>query len=317
MVLTEYSWGNNRRFNSYAGYFKKTFGQRVQKLTVDAGFSCPNRDGVVARGGCTYCDNNSFNPSYCVSSKSITQQIKEGIEFHSNRYRRTDKFIVYFQAYSNTYASVEHLKKLYSEAIEYPDIIGLVIGTRPDCVDSEKLDYLADLSKKYYISVEYGVESCYDATLKRINRGHDFECSRKAVEATASRGIKTGIHIIFGLPGESKRQMLDEAEIISRLPINSVKFHQLQLIKNTAITKEYMQNPNDFYIFNVPEYIDFITDIAEKLRPDIIIERIAGEVPPRYLAVPAWCSLRNDQLLALFEKNLEKRNTQQGILYRN
>ena len=311
----EYLWGDGRRFNSYAGYFRRQFGQRVQKLTVDAGFTCPNRDGSLARGGCTYCDNNSFNPSYCVPTKPVGQQIEEGIEFHSRRYRRANKFLVYFQAYSNTYAPLAHLRRLYTEALSRPEIAGLVIGTRPDCVDGEKLDLLAELSATHYIAVEYGVESCYDKTLTRINRQHNFECSRRAIEATAARGIKTGIHLIFGLPGESKQQMLDEIGIVSQLPINSIKFHQLQLLKNTRITQEYLSQPDDFHLFEVAEYIDFITDVAERLRPDIIIERIAGEVPPKYLAIPSWSSLRNDQLLALFEQNLEKRNTHQGIFF--
>jgi radical SAM protein (TIGR01212 family) len=310
--LNKYPWGDSRRFNSYAGYFGRTFGGRVQKVSVDAGFTCPNRDGLLGRGGCTYCDNDSFNPSYCVPSKSVTEQIEEGIEFHARRYRRADRFLAYFQAYSNTYAPLEQLKKIYSEALQYPGVIGLVIGTRPDCVDSGKLDYLAELSKTHHIIVEYGIESCYDRTLKRINRKHDFECSRRAVEETAARGITVGAHLIFGLPGETVQEMLDEADIISGLPINSVKFHQLQLLKNTKMTEEYMRNPSDFHIFDVPEYIDFITGIIENLRPDIVVERIAGEVPPKFLAVPAWCSLRNDQLLALFEKNLEIENTWQG-----
>jgi radical SAM protein (TIGR01212 family) len=312
LIDNKFLWGDKRRFNSYAGYFERTFGGRVQKVSIDAGFTCPNRDGSLGKGGCTYCDNNSFNPSYCVPRKSITMQIAEGIEFHAGRYRRADKFLAYFQAYSNTYAPLERLKKMYSEALEYPGVIGLVIGTRPDCVDSHKLDYLSELAQKYHIVLEYGIESCYDKTLSRINRKHNFECSRKAIEETAARGIITGVHLMFGLPGETVREMLDEADIISALPISSVKFHQLQLLKNTKITEEYMCNPSDFHIFDVPEYIDFMTKIVEKLRPDIVVERIAGEVPPRFLAVPAWCSLRNDQLLCLFEKNLKTKDTWQG-----
>jgi release factor-specific protein-(glutamine-N5) methyltransferase len=311
-VTAKYVWGDGRRFNSYAGYFRRLFGQRVQKLTVDAGFTCPNRDGSLGRGGCTYCDNNSFNPSYCEPSKPIVQQIEEGIEFHTRRYRRAHKFLAYFQAYSNTYAPIEQLRRLYNEALVHPEIVGLVIGTRPDCVDEEKLDMLAELSEKHYIAIEYGVESCYDATLKRINRLHNFECSQQAIESTAARGIKTGIHLIFGLPGETKQQMLDEIDLISQLPVHSVKFHQLQLLKNTQITREYTEKPEDFHLFDVEEYIDFMTDVVERLRPDIIIERIAGEAPPKYLAVPTWRSLRNDSLLAMFEQNLEKRNTYQG-----
>ncbi|MDR0384781.1 MAG: TIGR01212 family radical SAM protein [Prevotellaceae bacterium] len=309
---SKYFWGDDRRFNSYAGYFARKFGGRVQKVSVDAGFTCPNRDGLLGIGGCTYCNNSSFNPSYCKPDKPVGKQIAEGIEFHARRYRRADKFLAYFQAYSNTYAPLERLKQAYSEALEYPGVTGLVIGTRPDCVDSSKLDYLADLSQKYHIVLEYGIESCYDRTLERINRRHDFECSRRAVEETARRGISTGVHLMFGLPGETVEDMLDEVDIISALPVNSVKFHQLQLLKNTKITEEYLHSPSDFHVFDVPEYIDFMTEAVERLRPDIVVERIAGEVPPRFLAVPAWCSLRNDRLLALFEKNLEIKDTWQG-----
>lgn len=307
-----FPWGDNRRFNSYASYFRRILGERVQKVTIDAGFTCPNRDGTAGKGGCTYCDNSSFNPSYCMPRKTIAEQIKTGIEFHHNRYRKANKFLAYFQAYSNTYAPIEHLKKLYSQALEYPGVVGIVIGTRPDCIDEQKLDYLQQLSEKYHVVVEYGVESCYNKTLKRINRCHTFECSVKAIEQTHKRGIHTGIHIMFGLPGETKEEMLKEAEIISALPINSVKFHQLQLLKNTRITEEYYKNPGDFYMFEVPKYINFIIDFTEKLNPNIVIERIAGEVPPHFLAVPAWCSLRNDQLLALFEKRLDERQTWQS-----
>lgn len=309
-----YPWGDERRFNSYSRHFKRTFGERVQKVTIDAGFTCPNRDGTSGIGGCTYCDNNSFNPSYCFPHKSILAQIEEGIEFHARRYRRADKYLAYFQAYSNTYAHLSHLEKLYSEALSHPLIAGLVIGTRPDCIDAEKLDYLVSLSKapkKPYVAIEYGLESCYDKTLLRINRGHDFECSRKAVEDTAAKGLNVGVHLIFGLPGESKPEMLDEIAVLSSLPVDSVKFHQLQLLRNTRITKEYFENPSDFHLFEPHEYIDFITDVVERLRPDITVERIAGEVPPRFLALSAQWP-RNDTMLTLFEKNLEKRNTWQG-----
>jgi len=311
-----YPWGDSRRFNSYAAYFKRAFGKRIQKVTIDAGFTCPNRDGSLGTGGCSYCNNSSFNPSYCSPKKSITQQINEGIEFHINRYRRADKFLAYFQAYSNTYAPLEYLKKIYSEALSHPSIIGLVIGTRPDCIDSEKLDYFQMLSEKYYVVLEYGIESCYNKTLERINRCHNFECSCSAIEQTASRGINTGAHIIFGLPGETRKEMMEEVNILSKLPINSIKFHQLQILKDTKIAQEYETNPASFHIFNVEEYLEFIIDVVERLNPDIVLERIAGEVPPRYLALQVWSSLRNEQLISLFEKNLEKRNTWQGRLYR-
>ena len=223
----------NKRYNSYSAYFKELFGGRVQKLTIDAGFTCPNRDGNKGVGGCTYCNNDAFNPSYCVPDKSISTQISQGIEFHSKRYRRANNFLAYFQAYSNTYGSLEHLKKLYDEALSYPGVVGLVIGTRPDCIDDQKLRYFAELAKEKYIIIEYGIESCYNSTLESINRGHTFEETKEAIINTAGYGIHTGSHIIFGLPGESREQMLAQAEIISALPLNTIKFHQLQIIKGT------------------------------------------------------------------------------------
>jgi radical SAM protein (TIGR01212 family) len=307
-----YIWGDNRRFNSYASYFKRTFGQRVQKLTIDAGFTCPNRDGKVGVNGCTYCDNKAFNPSYCTKTKSISQQIEEGIEFHAKRYRRAEMFLAYFQAYSNTYAPLQILKQRYGEALAQPKIIGLVIGTRPDCIDDETLDYLAEISKTKYVIVEYGLESCYNAILQRINRGHDFETSVKAICKTAERGIKCGAHIIFGLPGETPQMMLDESKILSSLPLDTIKFHQLQIIKGTKMESEFYEKPQDFHVFSVDEYIDFFVKFAEQLNPEIVIERFVGEVPPRFLSQSAWSLLRNDQLLAKFEKRLEELDTYQG-----
>ena len=244
-----FPWGHHRRFNSYNEYFKKTFGQRVQKLSIDAGFTCPNRDGTVGRGGCTFCNNDAFNPSYCQPEKSIRQQIEEGKQFHAWRYRRAIDYLAYFQAFSNTFAPLEHLKKIYDEALAVDGIIGLVIGTRPDCIDDEKLDYFQELSKNHYLIIEYGIESCYDETLERINRGHTFGQSVEAIEKTTSRGIKTGAHIIFGLPGETTAQMMAEAEILSKLPLNTLKFHQLQIVKNTSMALEYLNQPENFTFF--------------------------------------------------------------------
>ena len=310
-----YSWGDSRRFNSYIGYFKKEFGGRVQKLSINAGFTCPNRDGTKGKGGCTFCNNDAFNPSYCVPDKSITQQISEGISFHSKRYKKPVGYLAYFQAYSNTYSSLENLKKIYTEAIQCNEIKGLVIGTRPDCIDAEKLDFLKELSKKFYIAVEYGVESCYNKTLIKINRGHDFETSVEAIEKTAERGIKTGAHIIFGLPGESRDEMLNEADIISKLPLHSIKFHQLQIIKNTVLAEEFLRNPNDFDLFLLEEYIEFIVKFIEKLNPQFVIERIAGESPPYTNISPVKWGLRNDEILKMFEQKLERLNTWQGKFF--
>ncbi len=308
----KYPWGHSRRFNAYSNYILKEFGERVQKLSIDAGFTCPNHDGTVGTGGCTYCNNNAFNPSYCTPSKSISQQIIEGIEFHQKRYRRANKYLAYFQPFSNTYAPLDKLRNIYNEALKFPEVIGLVIGTRPDCIDDEKLEFFSELSKKYYVIIEYGIESCYDKTLERVNRGHSFEQSVKAITKTAQKGIKTGAHIIFGLPGETKQEMLDEADILSELPLNNIKFHQLQIIKDTEMAKEYREKPENFNLFSLNEYIDFIITFLERLTPDIVIERFAGEVPPRFLSGPNWGLIRNDQILNLIKKKLYEKNTWQG-----
>jgi len=309
-----FPWGHHRRFNAYAQYFKKHFGERVQKLSIDAGFTCPNRDGTVARGGCTYCNNESFNPSYCTTDKSVKQQLEEGIEFHGNRYRRADKYLAYFQAYSNTYKPLSELKGIYSQALSVPGVVGLVIGTRSDVIDEEKLEYLAKLAEDNYIIVEYGIESCYDSTLEKINRGHDFENVVNAINLTHEYGLKVGGHMIFGLPGESRKMMLDEAAILNKLPLDTVKFHQLQIITNTAMAIDYKLNPEAYKLFELDEYVEFIVDFVERLSPDFVIERFAGEVPPRFLAGPSWGRIRNDQILNKIEKELKDRDSWQGKL---
>ncbi len=307
-----YPWGHSRRFNAYSDYFKRTFGRRVQKISVDAGFTCPNRDGTLAKGGCTYCNNRAFNPSYCNPSKSIEQQVMEGIEFHKVRYRRAKDYLVYFQPYSNTYASIERLKELYEQALSVEGVVGLVIGTRPDCVDEEKLEYLAALSKKYYIMVEYGVESIYNETLKRINRWHSYEQSREAIEATAAYGLPVGAHFIFGLPGESRQMMIDSVKEVSSLPLTTIKFHQLQIVQGTAMAVDFGKHPDDYDLFSFEDYVDFIINYVEQLNPSFIVERFAGEVPPRFLAGPGWGKIRNDQINHAIEKTMEERNTWQG-----
>ena len=278
----EFAWNHHRRFNAYANYFKNRFGERVQKLSIDAGFTCPNRDGSLGTGGCTYCNNDAFNPSYCQPGKPIEQQIREGMDFHKNRYRRAGKYLAYFQAYSNTYAGLDELKKIYYQALQFPEVIGLVIGTRPDCITEDHLKYFKELSEKYYIIIEYGIESCYDKTLQRINRGHTFQQAVDTIRLTAGYGLKTGAHMMFGLPGETKEEMLAEAEILSELPLNNIKFHQLQIIKGTQMEKEYQQNPETFTFFELEEYVEFIIRFLERLNPNFVVERFAGEVPPRF-----------------------------------
>lgn len=304
-----------KRYNSFVGYFKEKYGRRLQKIVVDAGFTCPNRDGSVGLGGCTYCNNDAFHPNYSTPDKSIMQQLEEGIQFHLNRYRTTEDYLAYFQSYSNTYAPLEDLKKLYAQALAHPNVKGIVIGTRPDCVNEEKLDYLAELSRETIVIVEYGIESCYDKTLRRINRGHDYATAVRAVEATAARGIHQGAHFIFGLPGESREELMGMAGMINRLPINSVKFHQLQIIKGTAMEAEFARYPKDFVQFSLEEYLDFFVDFLELLRPDLYIERFAGEVPPRFVNSTPWGKVRNVELLRMLEKRLLERNTYQGAKY--
>ena len=312
-----YPWGDNRRFNSYSNYFTKQFGGRVQKISIDAGFSCPNRDGIISTGGCTFCSNEAFNPSYCRPEKPIKQQIEEGIAFHQRRYRRASKYLAYFQPFSNTYKPLEKLKGIYQQALEMPEIAGIVIGTRPDLVDEQILQYLNKIQQTHYVMLEYGVESIYDETLLRVNRGHDFATAERAIRLTAQYGIPCGAHFIFGLPGETKAMMLDAADIISRLPLTTVKFHQLQIFKDTKMAEEYQQHPENFHLFDLEEYIDFVIDFAERLNPDIVIERFAGEVPPRYLVSEPWMKLRYDEVLARIEKRMEERETWQGRYYQD
>jgi len=310
-----YPWGHGRRFNAYSNYFRTIYGARVQKVSIDAGFTCPNRDGSKSTGGCTYCNNDAFNPSYCESVKPVSVQIGEGIEFHRWRYNEAVSYLAYFQAYSNTYAPVETLKRLYEEALSYPGVIGLIIGTRPDCIDDEKLEYLKELSDRYYIAVEYGIESCYNKTLRRINRGHSFEDAVFALEKTAAFGINAGAHFIFGLPGETREEMLKEVDIISGLPIKTVKFHQLQIIKGTTMENEFKQTPGDFELFGWEDYLDFFISFLERLNPDIVVERFTGEAPPRFLTGEGWGKKRTDQIVSLIEKRLEELDTWQGRIY--
>ncbi len=303
------------RYNSYIGYFKKTYGERLQKVVVDAGFTCPNRDGLVGTGGCTYCDNAAFHPGYSTAGIPIHEQIDEGIKFHRVRYRKAEKFLAYFQPYSNTYAPLERLREVYEEALSHPLVAGIVIGTRPDCVDGDKLDYLASLARDHVVVIEYGIESVYDRTLQRINRGHSFEDAVRAVEMTTARGLTQGAHFIFGLPGETVGDMLAYAPIINKMSLHSVKFHQLQIVRGTAMEREFASHPSEFVTFSLDEYLDFIADLLERLRPDLYIERFAGEVPPRFVNSTPWGLLRNTELIRLLEQRLESRDTWQGRLY--
>lgn len=317
-----------KRYNTFVGYYRRQYGERLQKLVIDAGFTCPNRDGTVGRGGCSFCDNAAFHPSYSTSGKSISEQIDEGIEFHQVRYRNTKHYLAYFQSYSNTYAPISRLRELYLAALTHPKIVGIVIGTRPDCVDEEKLDFLAGLKageglgdwhrdgfEHPVVKVEYGIESCYDETLLRVGRGHDVAVAEKAVRMSAERGLEPGAHFILGLPGETREMLLGQCRFISSLPLHSVKFHQLQIVKGTRMEKEFAQVPQDFLRLSLPDYLDMVIDILERLRPDLYIERVAGEVPPRFVNETQWGLIRNFQILHLLDERLSERNTWQGRLY--
>jgi len=285
-------------------------------VSLNTGFSCPNRDGTIGYGGCTYCNNEAFNPSYCDPAKSITAQLDEGIAFLKRRYKNVSKFIAYFQAYTNTYATVELLEKRYREALAHKDIVGISVGTRPDCVDSTKMDLLEFLSKTNFVSLEFGIESCYDETLKLINRGHTFDQSAKAIRLASERGLHVTVHIIFGLPGETRRQMLNQAKIVSALPVDSVKFHQLQIVRGTKMAEQYLSNPKQFELFSLNEYVDFITSFTERLAPAIKIERFCGEVPPGFNLGKSWGEFRYHQILGRIENNFVQKDTWQGKFFK-
>lgn len=311
MTKRTYPWGHSKRYNDYSTYFKKKFSERVQKISIDAGFTCPNRDGAKGRGGCTYCNNDTFNPYYCAPDKSITAQLVEGISFFAPKYK-TQQYLCYFQAYSNTYGEFERLKKIWDEALSHPGVIGMVIGTRPDCINNQILDYLAKLSEKYYIVLEFGIESTLNRTLELVNRCHTFEDSVKAIEQSAKRGIETGAHMILGLPGETKEELLQHAVTISELPITSLKLHHLQIIKKTAMAKQYASHPDMFSLFTADEYINLVIEFLKLLNPRVIIERFISESPPELLIAPKWGGLKNFEIVHKIEKKLEETDSWQG-----
>lgn len=307
-----YAWGDDRPYNSYAAYFRRLFGSRVQKVAVNAGFTCPNRDGSISTGGCTFCNNSAFTPSYCQPTKSVTEQIAEGIEFHRRRYRTATRYLAYFQSFSNTYAPLEQLRALYDEALANPLVAGIVVGTRPDCVDEQKLDYFASLAESHYVALEYGIESCNDAVLASVNRGHDFATAERAVRMTAERGIHCGAHFILGLPGQSDEELIAQTDIINTLPLTTVKFHQLQVFRGTTMAEQYDREPEQFRFWSVEQYIELFSEILSRLRPDIVVERFASEAPPRYHYGRNWGLVRNETLWMMLEKRLLEKSVYQG-----
>ena len=295
-------------YNDYGAWMRRQFPFRVQKISIDAGFSCPNRDGHISHGGCTFCDNRTFNPSYCQPSKSITEQITEGKEFFRHKYPDM-KYLAYFQAFSNTYATLDTLQRRYEEALSAEDVVGIVIGTRPDCVSDEILNYLESLNQQTFMIVESGIESVSDDTLRRVNRGHNFECSRRAIIETHNRGILTGAHIILGLPGESAEDNVRQADIISALPIDILKLHQLQIIRGTQLAAEYERQP--FNLYTADEYIDLCRRYIERLRPDIVLERFVSQSPKELLVAPKW-GLKNYEFANRFVNYMKRMDSWQG-----
>ncbi len=313
MDQTTFSWGHSRRYNDFPTYFKKLFSGRVQKVSADAGFTCPNRDGTKGTGGCTYCNNNSFKPSYCNLKTPVIDQVRQGINFFEKKYDSM-RYLAYFQAYTNTYAPVKELQRLYEEALSHPKVTGLVISTRPDSVSDELLDYLAELQKKVYVMIEFGIESHLDKTLQHINRCHTFHDSVNALVRSSRRGINTCAHLILGLPGENRHDWLEQSVTISKLPVKNLKLHQLQIQKGTVMEKQFRQNPEQFHIFNVDEYIDLVIDYLELLNPKIIVERFVSQSPKEMLIAPAW-GLKNFEIVAKIERRLMERDTWQGRLF--
>lgn len=300
-------------YNDFPLFLKRYFPYKVQKISLNAGFTCPNRDGSKGHGGCTYCNNQTFNPEYCHTEKPVRLQLEEGKRFFAHKYPEM-KYLAYFQAYTNTYGELESLKRKYEEALAVDDVVGLVIGTRPDCMPDELLRYLEEINRHTFLIVEYGIESTCDETLRRINRGHTFRTTADAVERTAACGILTGGHVILGLPGETRADIVAQAATLSRLPLATLKMHQLQLIRGTRMAHEYEQHPRDFHLFDVEEYIDLVIDYIEHLRPDLVLERFVSQSPKELLIAPDW-GLKNYEFNHRLQKRMKERDAYQGKKY--
>lgn len=298
-------------YNDFGAWLRSHFPYKVQKISVDAGFTCPNRDGRIGRGGCTFCDNNTFNPSYCNKNSSIREQLETGKKFFARKYPEM-KYLAYFQAYTNTYAPLDTLKRMYEEALGTENVVGIVIGTRPDCVNKELLDYLGSLSQQVFVSVEYGIESTNDTTLKNINRGHSFDCTRRAISETAARGITVGGHVILGLPGEDTQESLRQASIISQTELDILKIHQLQIIRGTRLEREYSEHP--FHLYTPEEYIGLLTEYIRRLRPNIVLDRFTSQSPADMLVAPRW-GLKNHEFADRLANHMRAVGAYQGQLY--
>ena len=307
---------NSKPYRDFGDFLREVFPYKVQKISINAGFTCPNRDGTKGFGGCTYCNNQTFSPEYCHTEKSVTEQLEAGVRFFSRKYPEM-KYLAYFQAYTNTYAELEGLKRKYEEALQVDGVVGLVIGTRPDCMPEELLQYLEELNRHTFLMVEYGIESASDETLRRINRGHTYADTVEAVQRTAACGILTGGHVILGLPGETHDTMVEQAGILSALPLSTLKIHQLQLIRGTRMAHEYEENPEGFHLFTeVDEYIDMVIDYVEHLRPDLVLERFVSQSPKELLIAPDW-GLKNYEFVTRLQKRMKERGAYQGKKYRD
>lgn len=303
---------NNLPYNDFGTWLRSRFPFKVQKISVDAGFTCPNRDGSISTGGCTFCSNSAFSPAYCAGSENISRQLEDGKRFFARKYPDM-RYLAYFQSYTNTYASAEKLKRMYCEALDVEEVVGLVIGTRPDCVNSATLDLLADLSRQTFVIVEYGIESANDDTLKRINRGHTFGCACRAIKDAAERGIMTGGHVILGLPGEDREECLRQAYAISAIPLDILKIHQLQIVKGTAMAEEYARRP--FKLYSPEEYVSLLTDYIERLRKDIVLDRFTAQTPADMLIAPRW-GLKNHEFADMLANHMRSHGARQGRLSR-
>lgn len=305
----------NKYYKEFGELLSSHFPYKVQKISINAGFTCPNRDGLKGVGGCTYCNNQSFSPGYGGKQRSVTDQLNDGIAFFFRKYPEM-KYLAYFQSYTNTYENIDTLIAKYEEAMAYPNVVGLIIGTRPDCMPYELLNYFAELNKRTFLLIEYGLESTLDSSLKFINRGHTFAESVQAINKTAAKGIMTGAHLILGLPHESRNDILSGADKISQLPLTTIKLHQLQLIRGTVMAKQYREHPEWFNLFEVDEYIDLCIDYAERLNPDFVIERFVSQSPKELLIAPDW-GLKNFEFTAKILKRFKDRKTCQGCLFRS
>ncbi len=297
-------------YNSYSSYLKKKYGERIQKISVNGNFSCPNRDGTVGTTGCSYCNNESFSPALALGDISVGDQIEIGIERLKKRYK-VRKFIAYFQSYSNTYAPLKRLKTLYQQALEHPDVIGLSIGTRADCIDAEKLAYLAELNRDYDITIEYGIESVLDDSLKRIGRGHDYRCTVETLKLTQEYGIDSCGHIILGFPWESREHLVHTAKVLAKLPLKFLKIHQLHIVKGSVMGDNYQQDPDKFSLMSQEQYIELLIEFLEYLHPDMIIQRLFGEAPAELLLSPSWGETVSE-LTNILSKQMKNRDTYQG-----